>query len=119
MNPDGTVKSSKVIVDDEKLMPSADGMFWDEKSNMIYIAESASNAIRRFSLDGKTVETVWENGDTCGKDGLLDQPCEVIIRGNELITVDFDMSFPGLKNTKYDKWHGLHIIKLDADRGEK
>lgn len=118
MNPDGTVKSSKVIIDDEKLMPSADGMFWDEKSNMIYIAESASNAIRRFSLDGKIVETVWENDDTCGKDGLLDQPCEVIIRGDELIAVDFDMSFPGLKNTKYDKWHGLHVINLDPDRGE-
>ena len=119
MNPDGTVKSSKCIIDDEKRMPSADGMFWDEKSNMIYLAESASNAIVRFSLDGKIIEIIWKNGDTSGKDGLLDQPCEVIIRGDELITVDFDMSFPGLKNSKYDKWHGLHVIKLDPDRGKK
>jgi len=119
MNPDGTVKSQKCIIDNEKLMPSADGMFWDEKSNMIYIAESASNAIRRFSTDGKILETVWENGDTCGRDGLLDQPCEVIIRGDELISVDFDMTFPGLINSKYDKWHGLHVIPLDPDRGKK
>ncbi len=128
MNPDGTVKSTECIIDNEKLMPSADGMFWDEKSNMIYIAESASNAIRRFSLDGKTIETVWENDDTTGADGMLDQPCEVIIRStkgddgkvtDELISVDFDMSFPGLKNTAYDKWHGLHVINLDPDRGKK
>ena len=120
MNADGTVKGEpECIIDDEKFMPSADGMFWDETSNMIYIAESASNAIRRFSLDGKIRETVWENDDVDGSNGLLDQPCEVIIRGDDLISVDFDMSFPGLKNTKYDKWHGLHIIKLDRDRGEK
>ena len=128
MNEDGTVKSTTCIIDDPKLMPSADGMFWDEKSNMIYIAESASNAIRRFSLDGKTIETVWENDDTTGADGMLDQPCEVIIRStkgkdgkvtDDLISVDFDMSFPGLKNTKYDKWHGLHVIKLDPDRKKK
>lgn len=119
MNADGTVKSSECIIDNVKLMPSADGMFWDKKSNMIYLAESASNAIVRFSLDGKVIETVWENDDTTGEDGLLDQPCEVIIRGDELISVDFDMSFPGLKNTKYDKWHGLHVIKLDPDRGKK
>jgi len=119
MNADGTVKSTTCIIDDPEKVPSADGMFWDEKSNMIYLAESASNAIIRFSLDGKTIETVWENGDTCGADGLLDQPCEVIIRGDDLISVDFDMSFPGLKNTKYDKWHGLHIIDMDPDRGKK
>ena len=119
MNADGTVKSRILLIDNEEKIPSADGMFWDAKSNMIYLAESASNAIVRFSLDGKCIQTVWENDDTCGQDGLLDQPCEVIIRGDDLITVDFDMSFPGLKNTKYDKWHGLHIIKLDPDRGKK
>ena len=112
MNPDGTVKSSEVIIDDPKLMPSADGMYWDEKSNMIYIAESASNAIRVFSTDGKTVKTLWENADTCGCDGLLDQPCEVIIRGDELIAVDFDMTFPGLKNKGFDEHHTLSVIQL-------
>jgi len=111
--------TGKLLIDNEKLLPSADGMFWDAKSNMIYIADSASNAIRRFSLDGKTVETIWENdGNTDGSDGMLDQPCEVIIRGDELIEVDFDMSFPGLRNRAYDKWHGLHVIKLDPNRGK-
>jgi len=119
MKADGTVASGECIIDDEELVPSADGMFWDAKSNTIFLAESASNAIVQFSLDGKEVKRFWMNGDVDGSNGLLDQPCEVIIRGDDLIAVDFDMSFAGLKNTKYDKWHGLHIIDLDPDRGEK
>ncbi len=113
----GKVTSNKIILKSAGLT-SADGMFWDAKSNMIYIADSEKNAIRYFSTDGKTLKTLWENGDTTGADGLTDQPCEVIIRGDELIIVDFDMPFPGLINQKFDSWHGLHVIKLDPNRGK-
>ena len=45
--------------------------------------------------------------------GALDQPCEVIVRGKELIVVNFDMPFPGIVNTKFDKPYTLSVIKLD------
>ena len=48
-----------------------------------------------------------------GEGSKLDQPCEVIVRGNDLIVVDFDMPFPGLRNTKFDKPHTIHVIKLE------
>ncbi len=42
-----------------------------------------NNAVQAVDMLGN-VETVWENGDTDGADGSLDQPCEVIVRGDEL-----------------------------------
>jgi len=100
-----------LLIDDPKLLPSADGMFWRKADNTIYLAESASNAVRAFTPEGK-VWTIWENGDTTGADGLLDQPCEVIVRGNEMFVVCFDMTFPGLKNSAYDKVHTISVIQL-------
>ena len=64
-----------------------------------------------LTLDGK-VSTLWENGDTNGAGGLLDQPCEPLIRGNELIIANFDMPVPGMKNTKFDPPNTISVIKL-------
>ena len=103
--------TQKLLIDDPKLLPSADGMFWRKADNTIYITDSASNAVRAFTPEGK-VSTVWENDDTTGADGLLDQPCEVIFRGNEMFVVCFDMTFPGLRNSAYDKAHTISVIKM-------
>jgi hypothetical protein len=62
-------------------------------------------------MDG-SLKTLWMNGDTNGADGGLDQPCETLIRGNELIIVNFDMPFPGLKNAAFDKPYTMSVIKL-------
>jgi sugar lactone lactonase YvrE len=110
-NADGTVKSKGVFVRSPKLT-CVDGIFYDAKRNRIYVADSERNAIQVVEMDGK-VWTLWENGDTDGADGLLDQPCEPALRGDELIVVNFDMPFPGLKNTKFDKPYTICVIKLD------
>ena len=109
-NEDGTVKSNKIFVQD-KTMTCADGIFYDATKNVIYVADSEKNAIRIVSMDGK-VSTLCENGDTDGADGGMDQPCEVLIRGNEMIIANFDMPFPGLKNSKFDAPYTLSVIKL-------
>ena len=106
----GKVTSNKKLIADPR-MPSADGMFWDKKRNLIFIADSERNAVRAFTPEGK-LHTVWENGDTDGSDGLLDQPCEVIVRGDELIVVCFDLTFPGLINQFNDRFHTLSVIQL-------
>jgi len=107
---DGKVASNTVLVKSPK-MTCVDGIFCDLKTDRIYIADSERNAIHVVTPDGKWT-TLWENGDTDGSTGLLDQPCEVLLRGDELVIVNFDMPFPGLKNSKYDKYHTLSVIRL-------
>lgn len=111
LNDNGTLKSSEVVAQAPKLT-CCDGMFCDVKTDKVYIADSALNAIQVFDTKDNSVTTLWENDDTDGSLGLLDQPCEPAIRGDELIICNFDMPFPGLKNTKYDKPHTISVIKL-------
>ena len=107
----GNVISNKILIKDAK-MPSADGMFYDAKRDLIFIADSERNAVRSFTTDGK-LATVWENGgNTTGADGLLDQPCEVLVRGDTIFVACFDLSFPGLLNQTNDSVHSVSIIEL-------
>jgi hypothetical protein len=110
-NPNGSVKSHQSIAGPPQMI-CCDGMFCDLRTDKIYIADSSRNAIIVYDTKDGTISTLWENNDTDGSGGLLDQPCEVAIRGDDLIIVNFDMPFPGLKNTKYDKPHTISIVKL-------
>ncbi len=106
----GNVLSNEILIKDPR-MPCVDGIFCDLKTDEIYIADSEKNAIHIVTPQGD-LRTLWINGDSDGSDGLLDQPCEPLIRGNELIIANFDMPFPGLLNSEYDKHHTLSVIKL-------
>jgi len=108
---DGTVKSDERIAGPPTLT-CCDGMFCDPTTDKIYIADSERNAIQVVDTKDNSISVLWENADTDGTDGLLDQPCETAIRGDELIICNFDMPFPGLRNTKYDKPHTISVIKL-------
>jgi DNA-binding beta-propeller fold protein YncE len=92
----------------------ADGIFFDAMSSNIYVTDSQKNAIKVISPAG-TVTTLWENDDSTGVDGLLDQPAEPTIRGSELLIANFDAGFtatqPG-KNKSSDAPHTLSVIKL-------
>ena len=110
-NEDGSVKENKLFVREPGLT-CVDGIFYDEKRDVIIVTDSEKNAIHLVTTDGERT-LLWENGDTDGSDGLLDQPCEPIVRGDELIIANFDMPFPGLKNTEHDKYHTLSVIQLD------
>ncbi len=113
-NPDGSVKSQERIAGRPQLV-CCDGMFCDVRTDKIYIADSARNAIMVFDTKDNSIATLWENDDTNGADGLLDQPCETAIRGDDLIIANFDMPFPGLKNTKHDKPHTISVIRLTGN----
>lgn len=110
-NADRSMKSCDVFLKNPT-MTCCDGIFYRTADKKIYIADSQKNSIKRVSLDGK-LENIWENADCTGAGSKLDQPCEVLVRGNELIIVDFDMPFPGLRNTTFDKPHTIHVIKLE------
>jgi len=110
---DGKVKSNECIVRDKRC-PCGDGMVYDAKRDRIYIADSQNNAIHILdvSADPPKLSTLWENEDADGSDGLLDQPCEPFLRGDELIISNFDGNFPGLKNKSHDEHHTLSVIQL-------
>ncbi len=94
-------------------MACCDGIFWREADNKIYVADMLINGVQAVDMLGK-VTTVHKNGDTDGADGSLDQPCEVIVRGNELIVINMDMVFESddLTNTTIDRPFTLSVIPL-------
>jgi DNA-binding beta-propeller fold protein YncE len=98
-------------------MTCADGIFFDSVSKNIYATDSQKNAIRVIDPSG-TVSTLWENDNSDGTGGLLDQPAEPTIRGGDLIIANFDAGFNaqqqegGAKNPGSDPPHTLSIIKL-------
>ena len=108
---DGNVTSNEIFAK-TNFMKSADGLFRDPDSNKIYVADSKANAVQVVLPDG-SVQTLAQNGDTDGLDGGMDQPCEVLLRGKELIVSNMDWPVPGCVNTEYNKPCTLSVIKLD------
>lgn len=95
-------------------MQSVDGVIFDASRQMFYSADFLGNAVHAIDTKGK-VSTLQKNGDSTGADGTLDQPAEVILRGNELVIVNMDMAWatPGLSvNTKVDLDNNLSVIDL-------
>jgi hypothetical protein len=107
----GDVVSNTIFVDDPK-MKCADGLFCDPQTGRILVADMIQNAIQMVYPDG-TVETIAMNGDTDGADGGLDQPCEAILRGNQVIISNMDWPFEGVVNTTWDKPYTLSVVTLD------
>ncbi len=92
-------------------MKCADGLYCDKKTDRILVADMVQNAIQMIYPDG-TVETIAMNGDTDGADGGIDQPCEAIFRGDEIIISNMDWPFEGVVNTTWDKPYTLSVVKL-------
>ena len=93
-------------------MKSCDGIFCDLKTDKIYVADSLANAVQVISPDG-SVQTLAVDEENDGSGGRLDQPCEVLLRGNEVIVSNLDFPVPGGVNTKWDKPYTMSVIKLD------
>ncbi len=94
---------------------SCDGIIWNDTDKKIYAVDMVNNAI--LSIDkNKNISVIHENDDSNGADGGLDQPCEIIKRGNDLIIVNMDSYYEDplhiLKNTAIDKPFSLTKITL-------
>lgn len=106
----GGVKSNAIFAQAD-FMESADGLFMDPESDVIYVADSKANAVQMVRPDG-SVETLAQNGDTDGLDGEVDQPCEVLLRGRQLIVSNMDWPVPGCTNQTYNEPCTLSVISL-------
>jgi len=105
----GKVKECKVI---DRSLTCIDGICYDAKRNVIYIADSEKNAIHIWDIARNKMSILAENDDTDGADGLMDQPCEPLVINDKIVIANFDMPFPGLKNSKYDQVHTLSVINI-------
>lgn len=88
-----------------------DGIFYDPKSDLVFISDPEDNSIRVFDKSYQ-MSTLWQDADNDGTGGRLDEPSECIVRDGKLIIANFDRPFPGLTNTKHDKPYTLSVIDL-------
>ncbi len=107
----GSVKSQQVVVNHPSI-ECCDGIICDPKTDKIYITNSKNNSVHVYDTVNNSLQLLWINNDDNGATGLLDQPCEPILRGNKLIVVNFDMTFPGLKNKENDEYNTLSVFNL-------
>ena len=94
-------------------MACCDGIFWSPADQVIFVADMLNNAVQAVDLKGR-VTTVWKNGDTDGADGSLDQPCEVAVRGRDLVVINMDMWWEceWLVNKKIDRPWNVSVLRL-------
>lgn len=113
----GRYQKPELIFSDAKRCKCLDGIFFDAKRNRIYMADSRDNAIRVWDValerDGDAFSTLWENGDDNGESGLLDQPSETFVIGDELLVSNYDRRGKDFKNSHNDSVHTISVIKLD------
>lgn len=107
----GKVVSNEIFAK-AAIMKSCDGIWYDARTKKIYVADSMANAVQMVSLDG-TVQTLAQDENNDGAGGRLDQPCEVVVRGKEVIVSNMDFPVPGGVNTTFDKPYTMSIIKLE------
>jgi sugar lactone lactonase YvrE len=109
---DGNVASNTLFAEAPGKMMSCDGMRFDKRTDKLYMADSVANAVQIIHPDG-SVETLAINDDVADKrTGLMDQPCEALVRGDEIVVSNMDWPFPGFKNTKHQMPATMSVIKL-------
>lgn len=111
LTPNGTFSKKEVFVPKGPIA-SVDGFVIDRRTDKLYICDAKRNAIKVVTPDGR-VSTLWENGDTDGSNGLLDQPAEVLLAGDKLYISNFDKPMGNqFVNTGYNKPNTVSVISI-------
>ncbi len=110
LHPQGKGHYSKPQLLSEEIT-CCDGICYDAKRHRILLTAAEQNAIYAWNIADKRMELIWANGDTNGADGLLDQPCEVMmIDADRVLIVNIDAPSPFMVNTQPDEVHTLSVI---------
>ncbi|SNC62595.1 SMP-30/Gluconolaconase/LRE-like region-containing protein [Hymenobacter gelipurpurascens] len=110
LKPDGSLDKQETLTLTGKQIPCIDGLIIDRKTDKAYVCNSRENAIEVINLNDNSVTTLAQNGDTDGSGGLLDQPAEVLLKGNRLYISDFDKPEKNFINRKSDAPHTMSVI---------
>ena len=113
LRPDGTYAKQEVVAVQGPKIPCIDGLVIDRKTDKAYICSSRLNAIDVVDLKSGAHTVLSRNGDTDGTGGLLDQPAEVLLKGNQLIISNYDNPGKHFVNTKSDAPHTESVIDLN------
>ncbi|MBC6989829.1 SMP-30/gluconolactonase/LRE family protein [Hymenobacter sp. BT491] len=112
LKPDGSLAKKEAMALKGKKIPCIDGLIIDRTTDKAYVCNSRENAIEIINLADGTVTTLAQNGDTDGQNGLLDQPAEVLLKGNRLYISDFDKPEKKFVNQKSDAPHTMSYIDV-------
>ncbi|KUG08989.1 hypothetical protein ASU33_12050 [Solirubrum puertoriconensis] len=112
LKPDGSLAKQEVVTTAGKQISCVDGLIIDRKTDKLYLCNSRQNAIEVVNLKDNSVTTLAQNGDTDGTGGLLDQPAEVLMKGNRLYISNFDKPEKNFVNSKSDAPHTMSVIDL-------
>lgn len=97
----GGVASKTVFAQAPGRLISCDGMSCDLRTDRIYLADCAGNAVHVIDPGG-AIETLARNGDVpdvaAKRRGMLDEPSEVLVRGNEIVIANMDWPIAGFVN---------------------
>jgi len=112
----GSFKSKSVFARSPSKMMSCDGMSCDLRTDKIYMADCAGNAVLIINPDG-SIQTLARNGDVpdaaSKRTGMLDEPSEALVRGDEIVIANMDWPIDGFVNNK--PWRmpaTISVIKL-------
>lgn len=108
---EGVPCCQQIVIDDPSI-ECCDGIICDTVTDKIYITNSKNNSVHIYDVANHSLQLLWINDDETGENGLLDQPCEPIIKDGQLLVVNFDMSFPGLKNQSNDDFNTISVFSL-------
>ena len=72
-------------------MRTTDGICVDADDN-IYVADFSNNAVAKVTPAG-AISVVAQNGECCGRDGMLNEPGEPIVWNGVLVVSNFDAVF--------------------------
>lgn len=109
----GRVTGNSTFAEAPGRMVNCDGMSLDPQTDKLYLADSAANAIQVIDCADGSVTTLVANDDVAEKTtGALDQPCEALVRGDEIIVSNMDWPFPGFKNQRHQLPATLSVIKV-------
>ncbi|RYF62714.1 MAG: hypothetical protein EOO39_29820, partial [Cytophagaceae bacterium] len=111
LKPDGTF-ASKEVLKVSKPTNCVDGLIIDRATNTMYFCNSRENAIMTVNLADGTLNTLAQNGNTDGKDGRLDQPAEVLLKGKRLYISEYDKPEKKFVNKNADDVHTMSYIDL-------
>ena len=99
----GNLKSKNIFASDAGKITSCDGMCCDLRTDKIYMADCAGNAVVVLSPDG-SIEVLARNGDVpdvgAKRTGMLDEPSEALVRGDQIVVANMDWPFDGFVNRK-------------------
>ena len=110
----GKLLKQEVVALQGAKIPCVDGLIIDRKTDKLYLCNSRENAIEVVDLrHNNAVSTLARNADTDGTGGLLDQPAEVLLKGQELLVTDFDKPEKHFVNQKSDAPHTMSVIGLN------